>query len=262
MGRKFVNSRQRALQQANWLPLGRAHRSVCHKHIDLFCPYVLRRNSQWPSLPIALAGITTSLTVGYSAHLPSSSALPLPLVSSALRDKLISIQMEWEPAAQGPSGIANISSLPPSLTLLLLGHYPLSFILSFILPSPPLATVRSLIIFTVSLPHGAYCKKTFTKFECRIALHSYADDNLSSNINRPQISHLLVIIELPTTRAGEQRYRWVSFGFKSDNLHCWKQSYRTGCGKELIPARSQSNGEIVLDLDCFYKGQYCSTFHL
>lgn len=63
-----------------------AHRSVCHKHIDLFYPYVPQRNSQGSSLPTALAGITISLTVSQFAHLPFISIpLALSLVSSALR---------------------------------------------------------------------------------------------------------------------------------------------------------------------------------
>lgn len=74
--RKIVNNRQRALQQANWVPVRQAHRSVCHKHIDLFYPYVPQRNKRGPSLPTALAAITISLTVSQFAHLPSNS-IPL-----------------------------------------------------------------------------------------------------------------------------------------------------------------------------------------
>lgn len=102
MVRKIVNNRQRALQQANWLPLRQAHRSVCHKHIDLFYPYVLQRNNQGPSLPKALAGITISLTVSQFAHLPSIS-IPhaLPSVSSALRKrKTNSFPYKWSESLQ------------------------------------------------------------------------------------------------------------------------------------------------------------------
>lgn len=67
-------------------------------------------------------------------RLSLSLSLTLSLVSSSLallcsqkkKDKLISIQMECEPAAQGHHGIANISSLPRSLLLLLHSHCPLS----------------------------------------------------------------------------------------------------------------------------------------
>lgn len=77
---------KRVLQQATWLPLRRPHRSVCHKHIDLFRPYVPRRNNRGSSRPTALAGITISLTVSQFAHLPSICIpLALSLVSSALR---------------------------------------------------------------------------------------------------------------------------------------------------------------------------------
>lgn len=76
MVRNFVNNRQRALQAANWLPVRQAHRSVCHKHIDLFYPYVPRRNNQGPSLPTALAGITISLTVSLPTFPPSPSFSP------------------------------------------------------------------------------------------------------------------------------------------------------------------------------------------
>lgn len=99
---KNVNNRQRALQQANWLPVRQAHRSVCHKHIDLFYPYVPQRNNQGPSLPTALAGITISLTVSQFAHLPSISVpLSLPLVSSTLRKrKTNSFPYKWSESLQ------------------------------------------------------------------------------------------------------------------------------------------------------------------
>lgn len=90
------------LQQAKRLPVRQAHRSVCHKHIDLFYPYVPQRNNQGPSLPKALAGITISLTVRQFAHHPSVSIpLALPLVSSALRKrKTNSFPYKWSESLQ------------------------------------------------------------------------------------------------------------------------------------------------------------------
>lgn len=78
-------------------------------------------------------------------RLSLSLSLTLSLVSSSLallcsqkkKDKLISIQMECEPAAQGHHGIANISSLPRSLLLLLLSHDPFSSAPSFPLSIHP-----------------------------------------------------------------------------------------------------------------------------
>lgn len=100
--REIVNNRQKALQTPNWLPVRQAHRSVCHKHIDLFYPYVLQRSNQAPSLPTALAGITISLTVSQLAHLSSVSILlTLPLVSSAHRKrKTNSFPYKWSESLQ------------------------------------------------------------------------------------------------------------------------------------------------------------------
>lgn len=97
----MVNNRQRVLQQENWLPVRQAHRSVCHKHIDLFYPYVPQRNNRGPSLPTALAGITISLTVSQFAHLPSVSIpLALPLVSVLRERQTNSFPYKWSESLQ------------------------------------------------------------------------------------------------------------------------------------------------------------------
>lgn len=114
-----------------------AHRSVCHKHIDLFYPYVPRRNNQGPGLPTALAGITISLTVGSvcppSLHLhlhPSRS--PFGLLCAQKKRKTNSFPYKWSESLQ-PRDPAELQifhlCLGALLALLLLGHYPLSFIL-------------------------------------------------------------------------------------------------------------------------------------
>lgn len=102
MVRKLVNNRQWALQPAHCLPQRQVHRSVCHKHIDLFDPYVQQRNKPGPSLPKASTGITISSTASQFAHLASiSSPLSLPLVSTALRKgKTNSFPYKWSESLQ------------------------------------------------------------------------------------------------------------------------------------------------------------------
>lgn len=88
-------------QRATWLPLRQAHRSVCHKHIDLFHPYVPQRNNQGSSLPTALAGITISLTDSQFAHLPFIS-IPLALFGllCAENRKTNSFPYKWSESLQ------------------------------------------------------------------------------------------------------------------------------------------------------------------
>lgn len=78
---------KRLLQQATWLPLRQPYRSVCHKHIDLFYPYLPQKHDQGSSLP-TLAGITISLTVSLPTFPPSpslSASLWSPLRSEKKR---------------------------------------------------------------------------------------------------------------------------------------------------------------------------------
>lgn len=97
-----------------------------------------------------------------------SPSLWSSLCSEKKKGKLISMQMEWEPAAQRPSGIANISSLPGSLVLLLLSYYPFSFILSssftfFLFLALLLSHLRCCLCWPSILPSVIWSFKSFTQ---------------------------------------------------------------------------------------------------
>lgn len=154
---------KRLLQQATWLPLRRPHRSVCHKHIDLFRPYVPRRNNRGSSRPTALAGITISLTVSQSVCPPSlrlHPARPLSGLLCAKKRKTNSFPYKWSESLQprdpvelqifhlclGALRYYSSAIIPP------LSFYLFSYFLSFYLLSYVLTSARRPVLTLAPAP--------------------------------------------------------------------------------------------------------------
>lgn len=159
---------------------------------------------------------------------PPTPSLSLPpfglLCAQKKKDKLISIQMEWEPAAQGPSGIANISSLPGSRALLLLGHYPLSFILLFLLSFSSL-----LSYWLTSTIHPCLCWPFLSSFLQNH--HSNKRKKTSSyNVHRITVIHFSPSDLISVQQKITLLQRWTQFSFQSSlcnkvTLHIFKTTF-------------------------------------